>query len=317
MRATTEQMGGGVRRIRLVAIDLDGTLLDPSGCITPRAHAAMRALHDSEVTLALATGRRWTGGSIAASAFNFRGPMIHMDGAVIRSYPDGEVLHVAPLDRMIAQRAAEAMVTYGVQPIAQYASHLDDYLHVAEEAAHPEWTENYLPALRQQTRFRPVSQLCVDSIDPIRLAAFAPLGILRRVAVDLASPDCGRQLLPTGNYRIAELTLFSSAVSKGNALAILARQLNIPIEETMAIGDGPNDISMLRAAGLGVAMGQAPRRVRASADVVTASNAEDGLARALETFVLEPSHMTSAVQVTQRTESALDGVNKQTGNRGG
>ena len=67
---------------------------------------------------------------------------------------------------------------------------------------------------------------------------------------------------------------------------MLASTLDIPLEETMAIGDASNDISMLRVAGLGVAMGQASRRVRATADVVTGSNAEDGLAQALETYVL-------------------------------
>jgi hydroxymethylpyrimidine pyrophosphatase-like HAD family hydrolase len=212
--------------------------------------------------------------------------MIHMDGAMIRMYPGGEMLHVAPLDRVIAQRTAEAMVGYGIQPIAQYSDHSDDFLHVSQEAAHPEWTAQYLPALAHQTRYRPVVQLCDHPADPIRLAAFAPLSILRRVAVDLASPECGRQLLLIGNYGVAELTLFSSAVSKGNALAILAHHLDIPLEETMAVGDGLNDISMLRAAGLGVAMGQAPRRVRANADVVTSSNRTDGLALAIEQYAL-------------------------------
>jgi hydroxymethylpyrimidine pyrophosphatase-like HAD family hydrolase len=80
--------------------------------------------------------------------------------------------------------------------------------------------------------------------------------------------------------------MFSALASKGNALAMLASTLDIPLEETMAVGDASNDISMLRVAGLGVAMGQASRRVRASADVVTGSNAEDGLAQALETHVL-------------------------------
>ena len=279
-------MGGDVQRIRLVVTDVDGTLLDPGGCLTARTREAIQALAASGVTLALATGRRWTGASMAASSFDFRGPMIHMDGAMIRTYPDGEMLHSAPLDRVVAQQAAEAMAGYGIQPIAQYSDLTDDFLHVSQEAKHPEWTAAYLPAFQQQTRYRPVAQLCDIAVDPIRLAAFAPLSILRRVSVDLASHDCGRQLLLLGNYGVAELTLFSSAVSKGNALTILARYLDIPLEETMAIGDGANDISMLRAAGLGVAMGQAPRRVRAVADVVTTSNAEDGLARAVEQYAL-------------------------------
>jgi len=279
-------MGGDVRRIRLVVTDVDGTLLDPGGCLTPRTRDAIQALAASGVTLALATGRRWTGASVAASSFDFRGPMIHMDGAMIRTYPDGDLLHSAPLDRVVAQRAAETMAGYGIQPIAQYSDLTDDFLHVSQEVAHPEWTAGYLPAFQHQTRYLPVAQLCDIAVDPIRLAAFAPLSLLRRVAVDLASHDCGRQLLLFGNYGVAELTLFSSAVSKGNALTILARHLDIPLEETMAIGDGANDISMLRAAGVGVAMGQAPRRVRAIADAVTTSNAEDGLALAIEQYAL-------------------------------
>lgn len=281
-------MGGGVRRIRLVATDLDGTLLDPQGCITPRTHAAIQALADSGVLLALATGRRWTGASLAASALDFRGPMIHMDGALTRSYPDGSILNSATLDRAIAQRAVEAMATYGIQPIVQYSDHHDEYLHVAEEVFYPEWTASYVAAFHQQIRFRPVADLCAMDIDPVRLVAFAPLSVLRRVAVDLASPGCGRQLLLDGNYGTAELTLFAAGASKGNALALLASHLGIPLEETMAIGDAVNDISMLRMAGLGVAMGHAPRRVRASADAVTANNAEDGLAQAIEDYVLRP-----------------------------
>ncbi|MGE5333992.1 MAG: HAD family hydrolase [Nitrososphaerota archaeon] len=275
-----------MRRIRLVVTDLDGTLLDPRGCLTPRARAAIQALADAGVTLALATGRRWTGAAQAAAQFDFRGPLIAFDGAMIRSHPDGKILHAAPLDRIAAQRVADAMVRYGIQPIVQFSSPEEEFLHVAAEAANPEWTAAYLPAFRDQVRFCPAAELCSVASDPLRLAAFAPTTVLRRVAVDLASPNYGRQLLLIGNYAISELTFFSPLASKGSALATLARMLGIGLEETMAIGDGVNDVSMLRAVGLGVAMGHAPRRVRAAAHVVTASNAEDGVAKALETYVL-------------------------------
>lgn len=276
----------GVRRIRLIASDVDGTLLDPQGCLTPRTRAAIHAVTAAGATFALATARRWTGGAHAASLFDFRGPLIIFDGAMTRAYPDGEVLTAASLDRVVAQRAAEAMVGYGLQPIMQFCDQHAEILRVAEEVAHPGWTAEYLEMFRGQSQFCPAAELCDVVADPMRLVAFAPISILRRVAVDLAELACGRQLLLTGNYGMAELTLFASGASKGNALATLAHSLNIPLEETMAIGDGLNDISMLRVAGLGVAMGHAPRRVRASADVVTGSNAEDGMAQALEAYVL-------------------------------
>ena len=66
----------------------------------------------------------------------------------------------------------------------------------------------------------------------------------------------------------------------------LARQLDIPLQEIMALGDNNNDIPMLQAVGWGVAMGQAPAAVKAGARAVTASNAEDGAARAIETYAL-------------------------------
>jgi hydroxymethylpyrimidine pyrophosphatase-like HAD family hydrolase len=275
-----------MRRIRLVATDVDGTLLDPQGCLTPRTRAAIQAAIASGVTLALATARRWTGASHAAAQFDFRGHVIIFDGAMIRSYPDGEVLSAAPLDRVIAQRAADAMLDYGLQPIMQFCDRHAEVLRVAEEAPYPAWTAEYLDIFRGQIQFCPAAELCDVAADPMRLVAFAPISALRRAAVDLRSPECGRQLLLTGNFGMAELTLFSSAASKGNALVTLARTLDIALDETMAVGDGLNDISMLRAAGLGVAMGHASRRVRASANVVTGSNAEDGLAQALENFVL-------------------------------
>lgn len=282
----TRELGVCVRRIHLVASDVDGTLLDPQGCLTPRTRSAIQAVTAAGVTIALATARRWTGASLAASAFDFRGPVIIFDGAMTRSYPSGEILDATPLDRMIAQRAADAMVSYGLQPIIQFCDQHAETLRVAEQVIHPAWTADYLDMFRGQIHFCSAAELCDTPSDPMRLVAFAPISVLRRVAVDLARLECGRQLLLTGNYGMAELTFFASGASKGSALADLARRLAIPLEETMAIGDGLNDISMLRMAGLGVAMGHAPRRVRASADVVTASNAEDGMAQALETLVL-------------------------------
>lgn len=284
-----------VRRIRLVATDVDGTLLDPQGCLTPRTRAAVQAATAAGVTIALATARRWTGASLAAAQFNFQGPLIIFDGAMIRSYPGGQILNSSPFDRVTAQRAAEAMVEYGLQPVMQFCDQDAETLRVADGAAHPTWTAEYLAAFRVQIEFCPAAELCDVVADPMRLVAFAPVSILRRVAVDLATRECGRQLLLTGNFGMAELTLFAADASKGKALATLASSLDVPLEETMAIGDGLNDISMLRTAGLGVAMGHAPRRVRAIADVVTASNVEDGMAQALEAYVLgaEPLATTS------------------------
>jgi hydroxymethylpyrimidine pyrophosphatase-like HAD family hydrolase len=145
--------------------------------------------------------------------------------------------------------------------------------------------EPYLDAFAHQARYRPVATL-LGGRSPLRLVSFAPLERLRPLAEAMSDLDAGWQILETGSYGQAELTLFAMGVSKGAALARLATDLGVPLAETLAIGDGSNDISMLRAAGLGVAMGHAAPSVRLAADVVTASNTDDGAAQAIERYIL-------------------------------
>ena len=90
-------------------------------------------------------------------------------------------------------------------------------------------------------------------------------------AIGLEMLPCGVQLLRGGGYGASELTVFSPAASKGNALLDLARARGIAVQQTFAIGDGVNDISMLRAAGMSVAMAHADRRTRAAARAVAAA----------------------------------------------
>jgi hydroxymethylpyrimidine pyrophosphatase-like HAD family hydrolase len=89
-----------------------------------------------------------------------------------------------------------------------------------------------------------------------------------------------------GGYAMAELTFFAPEASKGSAMLTLAERRRIAASETFAIGDGLNDISMLMAAGVSVAMAGAPPTVRAAAQFVTSSNDEEGFARALAMYVL-------------------------------
>ena len=83
------------------------------------------------------------------------------------------------------------------------------------------------------------------------------------------------------------LEINAEEATKGNALLWLADYLGIPREETMAFGDGENDISMLKAAGIGVAMGNASDQIKEAADEVTLTNDQDGVAAAIRNWVLK------------------------------
>jgi Cof subfamily protein (haloacid dehalogenase superfamily) len=277
-----------VCRYRLVASDLDGTLLDPRGEVSPRTARAVASLRAAGVTLALATARRWTGAAPVAAALRLTdAPVIVYDGAQIRHYPSGEILASQPIPARTAQTVAEILAAHELQPIAQHSDSTGELLYVSTTPAHPEWAASYLTRFTAQTTGVPLTELCRDRPDPIRMVAFGPLTQIRRAAVAIAALGCGRQLLLAGNYGTAELTLFARDASKGAALAILADLLGIPPTQTLAIGDGVNDASMLRAAGLGIAMAHAPRKIRALAGAITATNVEDGFALAIERHILQ------------------------------
>ena len=277
-----------MRRFRLVATDIDGTLLDPAGAITPRTKAALRSLRDAGVTLALATSRRLTGTQPIAEEIALDGYLILYDGAQIRAYPGNAILAEEPLELSVARRSAEIIAAAGLRPIAQYADAGGEELRAAQEGHGNGEDSEYVERFLHQTALVPLADLCPDTRGgPLRVVTFGPLERLERAASELTDLPCGWQLLSVGNYGTSELTIFSPKASKGNALTALAARLDIPLAQVFAIGDGINDVSMLPIAGLGVAMANGDAATREVARSIAPSNAEDGAAQAIERYVLE------------------------------
>lgn len=289
--------------IRLIAADLDGTLLDPAGDLSPRTLSAVAAAHERGVIIVLATSRRFTGAAPVAQALGDVDALALYDGAHVRAFPSGEVLFAHTLAASLGQSVSEIMTTHGLQPIAQLVGDDGERLIAGPHSARADWAAAYLASAHAQVEHAPLAQLCAGRPDPVRLVAFGPLRRVRQAARAVAAhfaigesikPETkvGTQVLALGNYGAAELTVFSHTASKGTALTRLAKRFGIPLSQTMAIGDGLNDISMLRAAGLGVAMASAPRAVQRAASAVTAANHDDGAARAIERYVLGRSERT-------------------------
>lgn len=285
-------------RIRLVATDLDGTLLAPDGTLSARTLAVARRLGDDGVVLAPATARRWIGSLPIAETLGMRGPLILYDGALVREYPSGAELLRDPLPHATARSAVELLAAHGLRPVVQYCGVSGELLLAGPSPASPagrrspDASSPYLAKFAAHVRVAPLEELVSDSMEygaVLRVVAFGSEHRLRVVARELAKLPCGRQLLKGTEYAQGELTLFSATASKGAALVALAARLGISLAETFAIGDGVNDLALLRAAGMAVAMGNASRAVRRAARHLTATNAEDGWARAIEEYVLSPA----------------------------
>lgn len=272
---------------RLVAADLDGTLLDPQGQLSPRTVAVAHALHDAGVVLALATSRRLTGAAPVAAALQMTGPLIIYDGAQVRQYPSREIIAEHPLERSTARQAVAILLARGLRPVVQYGDAVGERMLVGPAAPGDTLDELYLSQFPDQITSVSAAELSDRLNSPLRIVSFDALERLRSAADELAQLPCGWQLLPRGNYGTAELSVFSAESSKGKALTALAQRLEIPMAQVFAIGDGINDVSMLSVAGLGVAMGNGDRVARAAAQVVARPNSEDGAARAIARYVLE------------------------------
>jgi len=293
------------RRFRLVASDLDGTLLDPQGDLSARTLAAVQAVRAAGIPFVLATSRRLTGAAPVAVALGLDGPLILYDGAQVRQHPAGDILAQHTLPIPLARQAAAIIASHGLRPIVQYGDRDGERLVVGAPAAAQEHGREraYLEAFAHQIVALPDGDLLADGVEPLRIVAFGPLRWLRPAATAIAALPLGWQLLPRGNYGAAELSVFATGASKGAALLALAERLSIPRHAVFAVGDGINDISLLDAAGFGVAMANGGPKVRAVAHAVAPSHAEDGAAWAIERYVLSTPDGASARSLAGRPET--------------
>lgn len=274
--------------IKLIAIDIDGTLLTPDGQITSRTRAAIQEAQRAGIIVTLATARRFTTAGLIAAELGIDLPLIAYDGALIANYPDAAILHSQLLTASVACQAVEIFQHHAIQPI------IHPYDCVIEEvwtgpAAHDHLElATYIALAQGENRLRRMSYetLCAGMADPLRVVAFVAEETMYTLQPALTELDCSCYTLKLGSYGCAELTVMYPGCSKASGVAALAAHHNIPLAQVMAIGDNTNDIPMLQSAGWGVAMGQAPAVVKAAARAVTTSNLEDGVALAIERYAL-------------------------------
>ncbi len=258
----------------LVAIDLDGTLLDPSGGIGLRTRQAIQTLRASGVAVILASGRSPWSMREACQALGLDGPQITMQGALLASPLTGASWGAWTLSAADVRDHLELARACGTPPALCFA---DGWR--AEDLPVPGDT---LPRILQAegTHFQQVPSLWEWAGRGAIRTFLYTTGENHARVLDAARRRFGsRYALTWGDEHGIEL--LAGEASKGTALRAVARRLGIPVERVVAIGDGPNDLSMFAAAGVSVAMGAAPPEVRAAADMVVGIDAAEGVYEAL------------------------------------
>jgi Cof subfamily protein (haloacid dehalogenase superfamily) len=260
---------------RLIALDLDGTLVDLSFQFSPRVKHAIAQAQQRGIAITLATGRSPISTRPFAEELNIRVPLICYQGGLI-AQRDGHVLHRASLDRNLAAQVIE----FAQARNWHVNLYQDGWLYLTE-LRHPVWF--YESLLNPQSQLVPDLYALLDH-DPDKVLIVAE-GNGDEILAELSARFDGRMQIVRSHDLFIEANPLG--VDKGNGLAWVADYLGVPQSQVMAVGDQDNDVPMVAWAGLGVAMGNGSLACKAAADWVAPPFEEDGAAAAIERFVLD------------------------------
>ena len=275
---------------RLLALDVDGTLLDPSGELRPTVRDTVMAVQQRGLQVVLCTGRRFRTARPLAQALQLNAPLVVHNGALVKDLASGQTLQQSYIPIDVYHQALALLRRLSSPMVYIDAFHENvDILTESMERAHP-FQRAYLTD--QLAHCRIVDDITSPLSHGVVLLSImadgASLQALRPVVEQTLGSRGRVHLLMNKNYQGYILEILQAGVSKWQALHELAVQQGIAPEEIIAVGDDQNDLDMIRHAGLGIAMGNAVDAVKEAADAITGSNAEDGLVQALERFVLQP-----------------------------
>jgi hydroxymethylpyrimidine pyrophosphatase-like HAD family hydrolase len=280
--------------LRLIAIDIDGTLLNPQFQISTTDLATLRRANSEGIEVILVTGRRHAFALPIAQQLGFDLWLISSNGAITRSLA-GETFHRDLLPRAVCRDLIEAMQEFRGQTVLTFDSAFDCnsdsatfgegagtiVLERLEELEHS--IQRWLEKNREYIRFVvPVENSLIT--DPVQAMFCGPVALMQQVLAALGR--CGlpitvlRTEYPGRDLSIVDV--LNADCSKGHALERWARHRGIAREQVMAVGDNYNDIEMLAFAGQPFIMGNASPELLGRGWTLTRSNAESGVSAAIE-----------------------------------
>ncbi|NLM20243.1 MAG: HAD family phosphatase [Peptococcaceae bacterium] len=264
--------------IKMIAIDLDNTLLDQEWKISPRNREAIHLASARGVKVILATGRMAVSARQYSQQLGLDLPIITYNGALVEQGLSGEIVYRQVIPIPLATDLAEYL--FGKKIFFQvyfkdkvFASEPNPYSRYYTQMTGVKVEVADIPKLLAREKEGPDKILCLVERENSQ--------IIEQEIEDKYGQDIHLTSSQNNNLEIVK-----KGVNKGAALQALAAKWGFKAEEVMAIGDSPNDKEMLSYAGLGVAMANAHPEIKRIADYITSSNEEEGVARAIERFVL-------------------------------
>lgn len=267
--------------IKLISIDVDGTLINRQGDLTPATRAALQRAADAGIHVTLNTGRPLSESQALLKALPMMRYVVLCTGAEVRDLQTGETI------------ARHGLTNEENRRLYDLLSPLDGMIQIFNEFDGKLYNRAW--DLARADRFCPpnLAKMCREThVAVADLDAFMDGYTGTASKIHLFFPNHEEKLKAAALLKglpffVSEsvpndIEVMPLGVDKGTGLSALAKYLNLTPAEVMAVGDGENDLAMLRYAGLSVAMGNACDAVKETARVVTERNDEDGLAKAVE-----------------------------------
>lgn len=276
--------------MKLLFLDIDGTLFGSDGKILPSSIQAMKKAQEKGVTIILASGRDYTSLPLEQLKEVDIPYVITCNGSAAYKTDTKECLYKECLDK-------EEMIS-----VFEYI--LERGIHLNVQMNGGNYTEkkcqDYIKNMAVPDYVKEIIRINCTPLDDIT-------GFIRENEVDILKVTLNFQMKEDGEYLnreetsrylknfsdiqvvdggFANLEFNKAGISKATGVQFLSKYLGVPMKDIVAIGDSENDIEMLKTAGTGIAMGNAVEAAKAAADDITASNDEDGVAKAIEKYLL-------------------------------
>jgi Cof subfamily protein (haloacid dehalogenase superfamily) len=254
---------------KIVALDLDGTILDNDHLISENSRKIIQRLTRQKVDFVLASGRPFHSMLPYAEELQIKLPLIAINGALVKGIVNENHYQTTFIPRELAAQ----VINFGREHQSCLTIYGEKEIYTFDKASARRQLELEKIQVEVVAEFMP-------EIKVLKIIFYAPPEVNREMG-QIMRRLFGNQLYITQSDGIY-LEIMNHSVSKGNALQHLLSELEISRDEVVAFGNGLNDLSLFSVAGFAVAMGNSPDEVKKRADFVTKSNAEDGVVDALQ-----------------------------------
>jgi Cof subfamily protein (haloacid dehalogenase superfamily) len=274
--ADTDESIPSSQPIAAVLADVDGTLVTKKKVVTPRAIKAIELLHERGVLFAITSGRPPRGMRMLVHPLEMRGPMAAFNGGIIVQ-PDMTIVDERTIPADVAPWVIDAIVAQGL------------YAWIYREA---EWyiTDREAPHAHREATTVQFQPTVVPTYDGLLDRVVKIVGVsddhARVAKCEAAVQERFGTHTSAARSQPHYLDVTHPTANKGVVIERMSHYYHIPLERIATLGDQPNDVLMFERSGLSIAMGNASEEVQRQATCVTASNEDDGFAKAIEEFIL-------------------------------